>query len=108
MSYQDARTNWSRFAHIQYVTTPEYLCDSVMLLERLQIPRAKASRLMLYPREWDVDGMSGDFPVAELVLKASEEFGVELMPIHVHQPDKNEKIKTIANSTRQPDAQLER
>lgn len=72
--------NWSRFAYVQYVTDAAYLCNSVMIFESLQRLGSKADRLMMYPIQWDPDGDSSE---SRLLAKARDEYGANLMPIHV-------------------------
>ncbi|KAK0620161.1 glycosyltransferase family 8 protein [Immersiella caudata] len=78
--------NWSRFAYVQYVTTDHYLCNSVMLFERLHQLGSKADRVMLYP-DYMLDQHSNS-PVskthnARLLIKARDEYNVKLVPIQV-------------------------
>ncbi|OTA08366.1 N-acetylglucosaminyltransferase [Trichoderma parareesei] len=79
-------TDWSRFAYTQYVTNSLYLCNSVMLLERLHHLGSRADRVLMYPEKmlpdpetWD----DGGFQDAELLIKARDEYGVKLKPIQV-------------------------
>ncbi|KAL6882915.1 glycosyltransferase family 8 protein [Trichoderma longibrachiatum] len=79
-------TDWSRFAYTQYVTDSVYLCNSVMLLERLHHLGSRADRVLMYPEKmlpdpetWD----DGGFRDAELLIKARDEYGVKLKPIEV-------------------------
>ena len=76
----DGSINWSDFAYCQYVTNEAYLCNSLMIFESLVRLKAKADRVMLYPEEWDVDANSN---AGKLLMKARDEFGVALVPIHV-------------------------
>ncbi|PKY07192.1 nucleotide-diphospho-sugar transferase [Aspergillus campestris IBT 28561] len=75
-------TDWSRFAYVQYVTDDNYLCNSVMLFERLHSMHSKADRLLMYP-----DGIStaeDDTSLeSKLVRKARDEYNVKLQPIQV-------------------------
>ncbi|KAI1697864.1 glucose N-acetyltransferase 1 [Ditylenchus destructor] len=74
--------DWSRFAYVQYVTNTAYLCNSVMLFERLHSLGAKADKLMMYPSQFDVE--SG-IEEARLIRKARDQYGVKLMPIQILQ-----------------------
>ncbi|KAL6866776.1 glycosyltransferase family 8 protein [Trichoderma novae-zelandiae] len=83
-------TDWSRFAYTQYVTSSEYLCTSVMLLERLHHLGSRADRVLMYPatmlpdpETWD----DGGFRDAELLIKARDEYNVKLMPIQIQHRD---------------------
>ncbi len=76
----DGSVNWSQYAYCQYVTSKEYLCNSLMIFESLIRLNARAERLMLYPEEW----MVGDESITgQLLAKARDEYGVRLVPIVV-------------------------
>jgi hypothetical protein len=78
--------DWSRFAYSQYVTNSIYLCNSVMLFERLHHLGSRADRVMMYP-SYMLDpaapsgtSLSND---ARLLLKARDEYNAILVPIAV-------------------------
>lgn len=48
-------TDWSQFAYSQYVTNPDYLCNSVMAFEALDRLGSKAARVLMYPSDWSID-----------------------------------------------------
>lgn len=73
-------TDWSRYAYCQYVTNPDYLCNSLMILERLHSLGSKADRIMMYPDEWRDTDFTHE---ARLLRKARDEYNVKLVPIHV-------------------------
>jgi hypothetical protein len=78
--------DWSRFAYNQYVTNSIYLCNSVMLFERLHHLGSRADRVMMYPSSMlDLAAPSGTSQSndARLLLKARDEYGAILMPIKV-------------------------
>ena len=76
----DQRVDWSRFAYVQYVTNTPYLCNSVMLFERLHTLGTKADKLMMYPSQF----IPGDDSLeGRLLAKARDEYGVKLTPIEV-------------------------
>ncbi|KAH8811513.1 nucleotide-diphospho-sugar transferase [Xylogone sp. PMI_703] len=76
----DHSVDWSRFAYVQYVTNAQYLCNSIMLFERLHTLGTKADKLMMYPAKFRVDDTSDE---GRLLLKAKNEYGVKLTPIQV-------------------------
>lgn len=79
-----ADVDWSRFAYVQYATNTPYLCNSVMVFERLQHLRSKADRVLLYPSEMlDPLATSGNTKDASLLIHARDTYGVELVPITV-------------------------
>ena len=88
-------TDWSRFAYVQYVTNLPYLCNSVMLFERLHAFGAKADRLLLYPQTLspDFDNESGF-----LLRKARDEYNVILKPIEVQSKNSSDCL-SYANLT---------
>ncbi|KAK4120047.1 glycosyltransferase family 8 protein [Parathielavia appendiculata] len=82
----EPNVDWSRFAYTQYVTDSHYLCNSVMLFERLQHVGSRADRVMMYPAPMlenpdATDGGSSDD--ARLLIKARDEYGAKLVPITV-------------------------
>lgn len=74
--------DWSRFAYVQYVTTVPYLCNSVMLFDRLHKFGSRADRLLLYPRQYSLDEGEGNAAGA-LLRKARDIYGAILKPIEV-------------------------
>ncbi|KAK4250207.1 glycosyltransferase [Corynascus novoguineensis] len=84
-----ASVDWSRFAYTQYVTNSHYLCNSVMLFERLQHVGSRADRVLMYPRHmFDPNASEGDLGAdGFLVKKARDEYGAHLVPIHVQRRD---------------------
>ncbi len=76
------KIDWSRFAYAQYVTTPAYLCNSVMIFESLHRLGARADKLMMYPHQWDVSPENDNFE-SRMLRKARDEYGVGLAPIEV-------------------------
>ena len=84
--YQDSNgktrkgTEWSQFAYVQYVTNLPYLCNSIMLFERLHSLGCKPDRLMMYPSGFPLDDDSTE---SRLLKKARDEYSVKLKPINV-------------------------
>ncbi|KAJ5452897.1 hypothetical protein N7445_001080 [Penicillium cf. griseofulvum] len=74
--------NWSQFAYTQYVTNTAYLCNSVMLFERLHSLKSKPDRVMMYPSEFSLDEKDNDLE-GRLLRKARDEYNVKLVPIKV-------------------------
>lgn len=80
-------TDWSQYAYCQYVTTPEYLCNSLMIFESLGRVGSKASRVMMYPQNWKVDETTAE---GRLLVQARDELEVALQPIQVQHFDGEE------------------
>ena len=80
---------WSRFAYTQYVTDSHYLCNSVMLFERLEHLGSRADRVMMYPSHMldqrAADGQTGND--ARLLIKARDDYNVRLVPVKVQRRD---------------------
>jgi alpha-N-acetylglucosamine transferase len=74
------RPRWSGYAHVQYVTNPTYLCNSVMILEALDRHATMADKIMMYPETWDVNGPEN---TSGLLRKARDEYQTKLVPIEV-------------------------
>ena len=71
-------TEWSHFAYVQYVTNLPYLCNSIMLFERLHSLGCKPDRLMMYPSRFSHDDNGTE---SRLLTKARDEYKVKLKPI---------------------------
>ncbi|KXS97150.1 hypothetical protein AC578_3073 [Pseudocercospora eumusae] len=84
VSAPEQHIEWSQYAYCQYVTTTEYLCNSIMIFESLQRLGSKASRILLYPKEWAQDSNTEE---GRLLLKARDELGVVLKAIEVQHFD---------------------
>ncbi|PTB52417.1 glycosyltransferase family 8 protein [Trichoderma harzianum CBS 226.95] len=52
--------DWSKYAYTQYATSSEYLCISVMLLERLHHLGSRADRVLMYPTKMLPDPETND------------------------------------------------
>lgn len=44
----DPAIDWFKFAYVQHVTSPEYLCSALMLWSQVETIGSHAQRLMLY------------------------------------------------------------
>ena len=75
--------DWSRYAYSQYATNRAYLCNSVMVFEALERLGSKADRILLYNQEWDLDIANKSDRDSQLLVKASNWYGVKLVPIEV-------------------------
>ncbi len=92
-----AGMDWSRFAYVQYVTTLPYLCNSVMLFERLHKLGSKADRLLLYPHELSPDAEGGEG--GALLWKARDAYGAILKPIEVQRKVSADRKSDVELST---------
>jgi len=72
--------DWSQYAYCQYVTTPKYLCNSLMIFEALDRVGARAAKVMMYPESWIT---TDNNQTAQLIRKARDQYGVQLSPVHV-------------------------
>ncbi|KAK4448428.1 nucleotide-diphospho-sugar transferase [Podospora aff. communis PSN243] len=80
----EENVDWSRYAYVQYVTTEHYLCNSVMLFERLHRLGSRADRVMLYPDHMlDSRNPLSKTHNTQLLSKARDEYKVKLVPIQV-------------------------
>ncbi|KAL6715628.1 hypothetical protein ACLMJK_006589 [Lecanora helva] len=74
------KIDWSRYAYVQYATNLPYLCNSLMLFERLSHFSSRASRLLLYPSDFSP---SSTTPEGQLLQKARDEYNAILQPIEI-------------------------
>lgn len=72
--------NWSRYAYSSYATSSAYLCNSVMLFEALDRLGSKADRILFYDEGWDLNVSDERDRDSQLLLKASQEYKVKLVP----------------------------
>ncbi|PYH84187.1 nucleotide-diphospho-sugar transferase [Aspergillus uvarum CBS 121591] len=72
--------DWSRFAYVQYATNTAYLCNSVMMFERLHQLQSQPDRVLMYPSCLDpeMDSIEG-----ELLRKMQAHYRARLVPIDV-------------------------
>lgn len=90
---QITEIQWTDFAYTQYVTNPNYLCNSVMIFESLERLKSKADRVMMYPQEWTVpedDGANSTYE-SKLLAEARDLYNVKLVPIKVLSFSEQEK-----------------
>ncbi|RAH84492.1 hypothetical protein BO86DRAFT_454487 [Aspergillus japonicus CBS 114.51] len=72
--------DWSRFAYVQYATNTAYLCNSVMMFERLHQLQSQPDRVLMYPSHLDPerDSIEGG-----LLRKMQAQYRVRLVSIDV-------------------------
>ena len=88
--------DWSQYAYVQYATNTPYLCNSVMLFERLHSLGCKADRLLMYPSQFSPDDDSGE---ARLLQKARDSYNVILKPIEVQRRPSRDRELISARPT---------
>lgn len=77
-----SRVGWSDYAYVSYATTPDYLCNSVMLAESLHRLGAKPDTLILYSS--DLTTSSSPHPAsARLIYQATALYGAHTEPVSV-------------------------
>ncbi|KAK1067022.1 hypothetical protein LTR12_010708 [Friedmanniomyces endolithicus] len=77
------RTNWSRFAYVQYATDDHNLCNAVMMFEALHRYGSKAERVLLHNPQWTTTGNGGKDRNAQLLTLAVKKYGVTLKPVRL-------------------------
>jgi len=70
--------NWKQYAYMQYVTTPDYLCNSLMFFEALSKTGSQADRVILYPKHYKDDLESRE---AMMLLNAEKTWNVITIPV---------------------------
>ncbi|MCJ1297996.1 N-acetylglucosaminyltransferase [Hypocenomyce scalaris] len=75
--------DWSRYAYSQYATSSPYLCNSIMVFEALQRLGSKADRILLYPKQMDLEVANSTDRDSQLLVMARDRFGVKLVPVEV-------------------------
>lgn len=85
--FTQTTTDWSRFAYLQYVTVPDYLCNSVLIFASLSETDSKADRVLLYPDTWSADVGKSSSVQTKLLATARDKYHVILKPIKVQKKD---------------------
>ncbi|KAL6720372.1 hypothetical protein ACLMJK_002293 [Lecanora helva] len=73
--------DWTRFAYALYATNSAYLCNALMVFSSLAQLGSKADRVLFYPQEWNLEVESSTDRDSQLLVKARDIFGVELVPV---------------------------
>lgn len=71
--------DWSRYAYFQYATSTAYLCNAVMVFESLHRLGSKASRVLVYPEEWDTKIENPSDRDSQLLVKARDWYNVKII-----------------------------
>ncbi|PQE15990.1 glucose N-acetyltransferase 1 protein [Rutstroemia sp. NJR-2017a WRK4] len=96
LKVDDEGIDWFKFAYVQYVTTPEYLCSALQLWSQVETIGSHAQRLMLYPAHWSADEVDDSIPskpltpIARLLKQAQTDYYVKLQPVDVLHKDHSE------------------
>ena len=90
--------DWSQYAYVQYATNTPYLCNSVMLFERLHSLNCKADRLLMYPSDFSPDG---DNTEGQLLRKARDAYKVILKPIEVQRRQGHDRKLIISSGLKE-------
>lgn len=72
--------HWKRYAYVQYVTSPEQLCSSMIFFESLHRLGSKAERVIMYPKPYRAVNESRE---AMMLLSAEETWGVVTIPVDI-------------------------
>ncbi|TVY42117.1 Glucose N-acetyltransferase [Lachnellula occidentalis] len=88
LSVEDDRIDWSKLYYVQYVTSPEYLCNALMVWSEIEEIGSRAQRIMMYPSSWDLNDADDEIdlkltPVARLLQAAVSDYYVKLQPVEV-------------------------
>ena len=77
----------SQVAHVQVIQSHHTVCNAIIAFADIKLQGSLAQKVLLYPREWDLEIVSGE-PVDKhletsmrLINKASAQYGVLLHPI---------------------------
>ncbi|KAL5611503.1 hypothetical protein BROUX41_000903 [Berkeleyomyces rouxiae] len=85
--------DWSRFAIIQYATSVEYLCNSLMIFDSLREVNTRADLVLLYPDSYaPVDIEHPKSKEQKLLVHARDRYGVKLRPVRINR-------RTVTDST---------
>jgi hypothetical protein len=82
--------DWKQFAHVQYATSTDYLCNSLMIFESLKRFGSIADRILLYPPSL-LQG-SGNDTNRQLLDLATQTYSVKLIPVEEQHKDNVDRI----------------
>ncbi|KAI9894976.1 MAG: hypothetical protein M1814_000197 [Vezdaea aestivalis] len=74
------KVRWDRLAYVQLITSPEGICEVLLLFAELHRQGSRADRLMLYPRAWD-KGHGGGAAARRMLDLSMERYGVKAWPV---------------------------
>ncbi|KAK3074500.1 hypothetical protein LTR53_002982 [Teratosphaeriaceae sp. CCFEE 6253] len=77
------RTDWSRFAYVQYATDDHNLCNALMVFEALHRHGSKAERVLLHNPQWTTVEQGGPDRNAQLLSMAVKKYGVTLKAVRL-------------------------
>lgn len=75
-----AVVDWSQYAYCQYATNKDYLCNSVMIFEALDRVGSKASKVLMFPSNWDINAHDH---TGRLLRQTQARYNVQLAPIKI-------------------------
>lgn len=86
--------NWGRFAYVQYVTDPDYLCNAAMVFAALHDLGSRADRVMLYPDSMlhNPDLEESKVKIEQLLVKVQDAYNVKLVPVEIQHRDNPESM----------------
>jgi alpha-N-acetylglucosamine transferase len=76
-SAESLSIDWSRFAYVQYATNSDYLCNAVMIFERLHQSGSRADRVLIYLTQYSLKGTATSWQQT-LLQKARDEYNIKL------------------------------
>jgi alpha-N-acetylglucosamine transferase len=81
-SAESLSIDWSQFAYVQYTTNSDYLCNAVMMFERLHHLGSQANRVLIYLIEYSSEGTATSWQQT-LLQKARDGYNVTLKPVEL-------------------------
>ncbi|EMC95895.1 glycosyltransferase family 8 protein [Baudoinia panamericana UAMH 10762] len=77
------RTDWSKYAYVQYATDEHNLCNALMVFESLHRHGSKAQRVLLHNPQWASLAQGADDRQAHLLSLAQRKYHVNLRPVQL-------------------------
>jgi hypothetical protein len=75
-----SRVDWSSYAYVSYATSPDHVCNSLMLAESLHRLGARPDTLILYASDL-VSGVDTNASVARLLQQATQMYDARVQPV---------------------------
>ena len=75
--------DWRQYAYSQYATDSANLCNAVMVFEALDRLGSRAQKILIYPEEMDTTISNAKDRDSQLLVKARDMYGVQLIPVPI-------------------------
>ncbi len=75
--HHDHGIDWSKYAYVLYATSPQYLCNAIIMFSQLSKLQTKAKFILLYNKIWDYESS----PEFQKIQEASFRYKIIIKPV---------------------------